>query len=99
MDHGTRSRRVPELAEVPSSRFSRTLAFTLSRAGAAQDRLADAQRLGVKQNESDTGTLVAAIGPGMVGAALDHDVAGLQRYFGLIHVHFDLALQHDHIID
>src|SRR5215467_5305206 len=63
------------------------------------DGVADPQRAGVDQHEDDAGAPVAAIGPGVVGAALDHDVAGLHLHRRIVHVHLDLALEHDDVID
>jgi hypothetical protein len=61
--------------------------------------IADAQRHGVDQHEGHAGALVAAIGPGMIGAALDHDVARLHLHRRIVHIHLDLALEHDDIVD
>ena len=35
----------------------------------------------------------------MIGAALDHHIAGLELDGGVIHVHVELALHYDHIVD
>src|SRR5262249_39800660 len=48
---------------------------SLASIGGAGHRLADAERRRVDQYEGDAGAPVAAIGPRVVGAALDHDVA------------------------
>jgi len=58
-----------------------------------------AQRLGIDQNESDAGAFVAAIGPGVIGTALDHDVALPQLHRRIVHVHLDLAFDHDDVVD
>src|SRR6516162_10573201 len=63
------------------------------------DGVTDPQRHGVDQHERDAGAPVAAIGPGVVGAALDHDVASLHLHRRTVHVHLDLALEHDDVID
>src|SRR6202035_3305025 len=66
---------------------------------AAQARMADAERFGIEQHDGEPRRLLAAIDPGMIGAALDHDIASAQFYGGLIHVHLDLARQHDDVVD
>ena len=48
-------------------------------------------RLGVDEHESETGRLVGAIAPGMVGAALHQDVAGPQQHLALVHERVDFA--------
>src|SRR5262249_17703611 len=65
----------------------------------AGDRMTNAQWHGIDQHEGDAGALVAAVGPGVVGAALDHHVPSLHLHRRIVHVHLDLALEHDHIID
>jgi hypothetical protein len=42
---------------------------------------------------------VAAIGPRVVGAALNHDVAGFQLHRRVVHVHLDIAVEHDCVVD
>src|SRR5579884_366748 len=59
----------------------------LSRVGGAEHGLADAERLGVDQHEGDARPRGAAVGPGVIGAALYHDVAGLQLDGRVVHVH------------
>src|SRR5262249_49317308 len=61
--------------------------------------MTNAQWHGIDQHEGDAGALVAAVGPGVVGAALDHHVPSLHLHRRIVHVHLDLALEHDHIID
>src|SRR5262249_12251345 len=45
--------------------------------GRAADGMTDAQGRGVDQHEGDAGAFVAAVGPGVIGPALNHDVARL----------------------
>src|ERR1700731_1007457 len=54
--------------------ISRQHAVTLPRAGCAGNRVTDAQRLRIDQHECHARPLAAAVRPGVVGAALDHDV-------------------------
>jgi hypothetical protein len=61
--------------------------------------VADAERLGIEQHDGKPRRLLAAIDPSVVGAALNHDIAGPQLYGGLVHVHLDLARQHDDVVD
>ena len=42
---------------------------------------------------------VAAVRPGVVGAALHDDVAGTQRHLGVVQDEGDLALEHDAVVD
>ena len=53
---------------------------------------------GVHQHERDSRPRAAAVGPGVIGAALDHDIAGLQLDRRIVHVHFDLALDDDDVV-
>src|SRR6516225_3363351 len=71
----------------------------LSGAGRSEHRLAETKRLGIDQHERHAGARVAAIGPRMVRASLYHDIAGLHLHAGVVHIHLDLAFEHDHIID
>src|SRR5436305_7886515 len=41
----------------------------------------------------------AAVDPGMIGALLDQDIAGLEVDFGVIEKHVDLTLHDDGVID
>src|ERR1700759_327683 len=52
---------------------------------APQARVADAERLGIEQHDGEPRRLLAAIDPGVVGAALNHDVAGGQFDGGIVH--------------
>src|SRR5262249_43800569 len=61
--------------------------------------MADAERLGIDQHEGGARHLLAAVDPGVIGAALDHHVAGLELHGRVIHVHVELALHHDHVVD
>src|SRR5258707_4374176 len=70
-----------------------------ARARRPGDGVTDPQWSGVDQHKGDAGAPVAAIGPGVVGAALDHDVARLHLHRRIVHVHLDLALEHDDVID
>src|SRR5712692_1468837 len=67
-------------------------AAQLARVGRPSDRVADAEWHGVDQHEGDARPLGAAIGPGVIGAALDHDIAGLELHGRGVHVHLDFAL-------
>jgi len=66
---------------------------------ATKARVADAERFGVEQHDGEPRRRVPPIDPGVIGAALDHDVAGSQRHRRLVHIHIDLAGEHDDIID
>jgi hypothetical protein len=46
-----------------------------ARARAADNRVANAERLGIDEHEGDPGAFAAAVRPGMIGAALDQNVA------------------------
>src|SRR5713101_1461538 len=72
---------------------------TSARVGCAGDGVTEPQGHGVDQHEGDAGARIAAIGPGMVGAALNHHVAGLQIHRRIVHVHLYLALDDDDVID
>src|SRR5262249_56541593 len=61
--------------------------FALPCVGAAGDGVTDAERHGVDQHEDDAGALVTAVGPGVIGPALDHHVSRLQLHRGVVHVH------------
>src|SRR4029450_3448418 len=76
-----------------------TICRRAGRAGGGDHRVADAERLGVDESEGNTRALVTAVGPGVVGAALDHDVALLELDRGVVHVHLDLAFHHDDVVD
>src|SRR6266446_4129198 len=65
----------------------------------AGDGMADAQGHGIDQHEGKAGALIAAVGPGVMGAALNHDVASLHLHRRIVHVHLDLALEHDNVVD
>ena len=56
-------------------------------------------RFGVDEHEGEIGRLVGAIAPGMIGAALDQDVAGSEQHLALVHQRVDLAGEHDGVID
>src|SRR3954451_22032093 len=55
-------------------------------------------RLGVDEHEGETGRLVGAIAPGMVGAALDQDVPRSEQHLALVHQRVDFAGEHDGVI-
>jgi len=61
--------------------------------------MTDAERLGVQEHDGEPRRDAAAVDPGVIGAALDHDVAGAQFDGARIHVHVDLARQHDDVVD
>jgi hypothetical protein len=61
--------------------------------------MTDAERFGVKQHDRQPRRLFAAIDPGVIGAALDHDVAGAELHACFVHIHIDLARKHDDVID
>src|ERR1051326_5387224 len=65
----------------------------------AQAGVTDAERLGVKEHDGKARRFAAAIDPGVVGAALDHDVAGAQLHRGVVHVHVNLTGQHSDVVD
>src|SRR6478672_12934256 len=44
----------------------------------AQHRVADAERLGIEQHEGGARDFLAAVDPGVIGAALDQHVAGFE---------------------
>src|SRR5271165_2978841 len=67
-----------DLFRNPASTFRDHALGLLARVGDPDYRLADAERLGVDQDKGDTGPRIAAVGPGMIGAALHHHIAGLQ---------------------
>src|SRR5262249_56365151 len=77
-------------------RLARARVMSPCRCGAG-DGMTNPQWHGIDQHEGDAGALVAAVGPGVVGAALDHHVASLHLHRRIVHVHLDLALEHDHI--
>src|SRR5579884_1413211 len=59
-----------------------------------------ALRHGVEKNDREPARLVAAIDPGVIRPALDHDIAGAQRHgFSVVQNHTDLTGDADHIID
>ena len=43
------------------------------------------ERLGVDQHKGDTGGLVGAIASGVIGAALDQDLACLEQHLTFVH--------------
>jgi hypothetical protein len=55
--------------------------------------------LAVHQHEHHPRRDVAAVRPGVVGAALDDDVARRQRHLGVVEDQGDLALEHDPVVD
>src|SRR6476469_7821293 len=55
-------------------------------------------RLGVDEHEGETGRLVGAIAPGMVGTALDQDVPRSEQHLALVHHRVDFARQHDGVV-
>ena len=55
--------------------------------------------LTVDQDERDAAHLIGAIGPAVVGAALDDDIALAHRRLALVHQQVDLARQHDPEVD
>ena len=55
--------------------------------------------LPVDQDECDHGRRVRPVAPGVVGAALDQDVAGLQHHVFVVEQHRDLAREHDRVVD
>src|SRR6516225_5886414 len=55
-------------------------------------------RLGIEQQEGDIGRFIGAVAPGMIGAALDQDVAGLEQNLALVHERVDLAREHDGVV-
>src|SRR3954469_2957455 len=55
-------------------------------------------RLGVDEHEGETGRLVGAIAPGMVGAALDQDVPRSEQHLALVHQRVDFAGEYDGVI-
>src|SRR5207253_1461607 len=55
--------------------------------------------LRVDEYHGDDARLVAAHAPGVVGAALDEDVAGLEQRLPLVDDGVDLALQHHDVVD
>ena len=57
------------------------------------------RELAVDQDERHLGDRVAAVGPGVVGAALDDHVAGVQGHLGVVEDQRDLALEHDAVVD
>src|SRR5262249_43903168 len=61
--------------------------------------MTDAQGRGVDQHEADAGAFVAAVGPTVIGPALNHDVARLHFHGRTVHVHLDLAFEHDNVVD
>src|ERR1043166_3741108 len=56
-------------------------------------------RLRVAQHEGESGGLVAAVAPGVVGAALNEHVAGAQQHLALVHQRVNLAGEHDRVVD
>src|SRR6266478_645914 len=56
-------------------------------------------RLGVDQDEGNPAILVATVGPGMIGAALNQDVARPHQGLPLVEHGPDLSLEHDGVID
>src|SRR2546422_342053 len=56
-------------------------------------------RLRVDEHEGEIGRLVRSIAPGVVGAALNQHVAGLEQHLALVHQRMDLAGQYDRIVD
>src|SRR6516225_4010991 len=55
-------------------------------------------RLGIDQHESDIGRFIGAVAPGVIGAALNQDVAGLEQNLALVHQRVNLTRQHDGVI-
>src|SRR5690606_1447732 len=55
--------------------------------------------LAVDENEGDPAVAVRAVGPAMIGAALDDDVARANGRFALVHDQHDLAFKDNAIID
>src|SRR5690606_5347858 len=51
------------------------------------------------QNESDAAGHFAAVGPAVVGAALDYDVARARDGLAFVDDQRDLAFQHDAVVD
>src|SRR5215510_11792164 len=88
----TAVRSKPDISLLPVS-------LALSRAVHARHRRTYPERLRVDQHEGNARALVAAVRPGMVSAALDHDIAGPQLDRRLIHVHLDLALDDDDVVE
>jgi hypothetical protein len=48
----------------------------------------------IMQRKSDTAWLVRTVAPGVIGAALDHGIAGLEMNFGGVQDQGDLAFEH-----
>src|SRR5262249_1741774 len=69
---------------------------TLSLPGSTRQAL---HRLGVDQHGGEVGGLLAAVAPGVIGAALNEDVARAQQDLALIHQRVNLAGEHDGVID
>ncbi len=53
----------------------------------------------VDQHEADPARLARLVDPGVVGALLHHDVAGLQVHLLVVEQHVDLAVEHDGVVD
>src|SRR5882672_7935621 len=53
----------------------------------------------IDEHECHATKLAAPIGPRMIGAELNDDVAGLQKGLGFLQDKHNLAFQHDSIID
>ena len=55
--------------------------------------------LPVDQDERHHRRLIRAVAPGMVGAALDQDIAGFQHHVLVVEQHGDLARENDRVVD
>ena len=53
----------------------------------------------IDQHESDHARRAGAVAPGVIRAALNHDVAGAELNVDIVQHHRDLARQHDRVID
>src|SRR5580765_7681760 len=60
---------------------------------------AKGKRLRVDQDGGDDARLARAHAPGVIGAALDEDVAGLEELLAGFHDRVDLALEDDDVVD
>src|SRR5690606_23174410 len=58
-----------------------------------------AREFTIDQDEGNAAIAVAAIGPAVIGAALDYDVAGIDGGFSLIEDQYEFAFEHDPVID